>query len=387
MFRPEDFTFANIDPDSRPLLATLLTDAGAASEAGQVSAPTLTGDFTIVARPGQTVRLTLDDFRAIDDSRAKNLRYSILDNGQMTGRVVTTGTGKRRSGFRQTGLAQGKISFIRDRDTVDPGQFDIVVTDQNGQTGAQRSVFVISNEKSAAMSRVLQEIADDDADQQDDIRAKDSALRQTSPLYTEITRRMAAHANVMPPGAAMAGVYARTDNTRGVWKAPAGVSISGILRPTITITDHEQDDLNAPSDGTSINPIRRFAGRGTLAWGARTMAGHDNEWRYVSVRRFAIMVEQSVKRAILPLAFEENNANAWRIIRVMADDFFARLWRAGALAGQTPSEAYFVKVGLGETMTQDDVLNGRLIADIGIAPVRPAEFVILRIQHKTQEAS
>ena len=246
VFRPEDFTFANIDPDSRPLLVTLLTDVGTAPEAGKISAPTLTGDFTIVARPGQSVPLTLDDFRAVDDSRARNLRYSILDTGQMTGRLVTTGTGKRRSGFRQKGLAQGKISFIRDKDAVDPGQFDIVVTDKNGRKSAQRTVFVVSDENAADRGRILQKIASDEADQQREVRALDHTLRRTSPLYAEITRRMAAYANTLPPGAAMAGVYTRTDNARGVWKAPAGVSVTGILRPTVTIQNRQQDNLNSP---------------------------------------------------------------------------------------------------------------------------------------------
>ncbi len=217
--------------------------------------------------------------------------------------------------------------------------------------------------------------------------AHDRTLRRTSPLYADITRKMAGYANTMPPGAAMAGVYARTDSERGVWKAPAGVSISGVLRPTVALKDRDQGDLNAPVDGTSVNAIRNFAGRGTLVWGARTMASHDNEWRYVPVRRFAIMVEQSLIGATQSAVFEENDANSWATIRLMADDFLARLWRSGGLAGQRSSDAYFVKVGLGETMTEDDVLNGRLIVDIGFAPLRPAEFVIIRIQHKTREAS
>lgn len=384
MFHPEDFTFANIEPDSRPLLATLLTKAGATPEAEGISAPTLTGDFTIVASPGQTVQLTLGDFRAVDDSPAKRLRYSILDTGRMTGRIVTTGTGKRRSGFRQKGLVRGRISFARDADATDPGQFEIAVIDKDGQKTVQRTVFVVSDEKSAAIGPILQEIAADETEVREDVRARDHTLRRTSPLYAEITRRMAVYANTLPPGAAMAGIYARTDNARGVWKAPAGVSLNAVRRPAIAIGDREQGALTAPNSGPSINAIRSFTGRGILVWGARTMASRDNEWRYVPVRRFAIMVEQSVRLSTQPLLFEENDADVWQTIHAMVGNFLGQLWRSGALAGRKPSEAYFVKVGLGETMTQDDVLNGRLIVDIGIAPVRPAEFVIIRIQQKTQ---
>ncbi len=114
------------------------------------------------------------------------------------------------------------------------------------------------------------------------------------------------------------------------------------------------------------------------------MAGYDNEWRYIPVRRFAIMIENSLTLATKPFVFEENDAGSWSAIRAMANDFLTRLWRSGGLAGQRPSEGYFVKVGLGETRAEADVLNGRLIVDIGIAPVRPAEFVMIRIQQKIQ---
>ena len=191
----------------------------------------------------------------------------------------------------------------------------------------------------------------------------------------------------MPPGGALAGIYAAVDSTRGVWKAPANVSIGSIVGPLAKITDSEQDGLNVdPTAGKSINAIRTFAGKGTLVWGARTLAGNDNEWRYVPVRRFFNMVEESVKKASGQFVFEPNDKNTWVKVRAMIENFLTLQWRAGALAGAKPEQAYYVRVGLGETMTAQDILEGRMIVEIGMAAVRPAEFIILRFSHKMQEA-
>ena len=188
----------------------------------------------------------------------------------------------------------------------------------------------------------------------------------------------------MPPSSAVAGIYAFVDSTRGVWKAPANVSVSGIVGPTLKINNEEQEDLNVTSTGKSVNAIRSFTGKGTLVWGARTLAGNDNEWRYVPVRRFFIMVEESVKKATEPFVFEPNDANTWAKVKAMIENFLLLQWRAGALAGAKPEDAFFVKVGLGETMTSLDILEGRLIVEIGMAAVRPAEFIILKFSHKMQ---
>jgi phage tail sheath protein FI len=140
-----------------------------------------------------------------------------------------------------------------------------------------------------------------------------------------------------------------------------------------------QADMNVdPATGKSINAIRSFTGKGTLVWGGRTLLGNDNNWRYISVRRFYIMVEKSVKLAAFRFVFEPNDANTWVRVRAMIENYLTNLWRLGALAGAKPEQAFFVRVGLGLTMTFDDVLNGKLIIEIGMAPVRPAEFIILR---------
>lgn len=191
----------------------------------------------------------------------------------------------------------------------------------------------------------------------------------------------------VPPSGAVVGVYARVDSERGVWKAPANVSLNSVIAPTIKITSDQQDGLNVdPSTGKSINAIRTFTGKGTLVWGARTLAGNDNEWRYVPVRRLYIFVEESVKKATEFVVFEPNDANTWLRTKALIENFLVSLWREGALAGASPAEAFFVKVGLGETMTPLDILEGRMNIEIGMAAVRPAEFIILKFSHKLQKS-
>ena len=190
----------------------------------------------------------------------------------------------------------------------------------------------------------------------------------------------------LPPSGAIAGVYASVDRTRGVWKAPANVSIKSVEKPALKITNDLNDNLNIDvTSGKSVNAIRTFAGKGTLVWGARTLAGNDNEWRYVSVRRFCIYVEESVKKATARFVFEPNDANIWGKVRALIENFLILQWRDGALAGAKPEHAFFVKVGLNETMSAQDILEGRMNIEIGMAAVRPAEFIILRFSHMMQK--
>jgi phage tail sheath protein FI len=146
----------------------------------------------------------------------------------------------------------------------------------------------------------------------------------------------------VPPSGAIAGVYAMVDRTRGVWKAPANVSLNGVIGPVVKIDNLDQEDMNVHDTGKSVNAIRAFTGKGTLVWGARTLAGNDNEWRYVPVRRFFIMVEESVKKATEPFVFEPNDANTWIKVKVMIENFLTLQWRAGALQGAKPEQAFFV---------------------------------------------
>ncbi|RAI84831.1 phage tail sheath family protein [Algoriphagus yeomjeoni] len=191
----------------------------------------------------------------------------------------------------------------------------------------------------------------------------------------------------LPPSGAVAGIYARVDRQRGVWKAPANVDVRTVIGPSRKVSHDQQADLNVDAtSGKSINAIRTFTGKGTLVWGARTLAGNDNEWRYVPVRRLYIFVEESVKKATEFVVFEPNDANTWLRAKTMIENFLSKLWRDGALAGAKPEEAFFVRVGLGQTMSAQDILEGRLIIEIGMAAVRPAEFIILKFSHKLQES-
>jgi phage tail sheath protein FI len=184
----------------------------------------------------------------------------------------------------------------------------------------------------------------------------------------------------MPPAGAMAGIYAAVDNLRGVWKSPANVGVATAIQPTIPITNSDQESMNVdPTAGKSVNAIRAFTGLGTLVWGARTLAGNDNEWRYINVRRFCIYAEESIRKAAQQFVFEPNEANTWVKVQGMIENFLTTLWRQGALMGSKAGDAFNVSVGLGKTMTALDVLEGRMIVVIGLCPVRPAEFIILRI--------
>lgn len=215
----------------------------------------------------------------------------------------------------------------------------------------------------------------------------DESLALSFPIYKSILAGVANSMTLMPPSGAVAGVYAAVDRSRGVWKAPANMSLNNVIAPDTVFTAAQLDNLNVDTvAGKSINAIRFFTGKGTLVFGARTLAGNDNEWRYVSVRRFFNMVEESCKKATEPFVFEPNDANTWVKIQGMIENFLTTLWRQGALQGIKPEHAFYVAVGLGKTMTSLDILEGRLIVEIGMAVVRPAEFIILRFSHKLAES-
>lgn len=215
----------------------------------------------------------------------------------------------------------------------------------------------------------------------------DDSLEGAFGTWKQIKASISASAGVLPPSGAVAGIYARVDSARGVWKAPANESFNSVIGPVVQINADQQASLNVDAvAGKSINAIRAFTGKGTLIWGARTLAGNDNEWRYVNVRRFFNMVEESCKKATEPFVFESNDATTWIKVQGMIENFLTLLWRQGALQGAKPEQAFYVAVGLGKTMTSVDILEGRMIVEIGMAAVRPAEFIVLRFSHKLAEA-
>jgi phage tail sheath protein FI len=215
----------------------------------------------------------------------------------------------------------------------------------------------------------------------------DSIKAVDNNLANQIKAKLNSFFITLPPASSVAGIYASVDRDRGVWKAPANVPVSNVVGPDVKVTDADQDGLNVDvTAGKSINVIRAFTGKGTLVWGARTLAGNDNEWRYVSVRRFFNMVEESVKKATYQFVFEPNDANTWVKVRAMIENYLTVLWRQGALAGAKPEHAFYVKVGLNITMTAQDILEGYMNVEIGMAVVRPAEFIVLKFSHKMQES-
>lgn len=180
-----------------------------------------------------------------------------------------------------------------------------------------------------------------------------------------------------PPSGAMAGIYARSDNSRGVHKAPANEVVRGCTGLSCNYNVGEQDILNP----IGVNLIRALPGQGIRVWGARTISS-NGLWKYVNVRRLFIYIEESIKANTNWVVFEPNSETLWSRVTRTIETFLATCWRDGALAGSSPEQAFFVECGP-TTMTQDDIDNGRLICQIGIAPVKPAEFVIFRITQKT----
>ncbi|MEM7038761.1 MAG: phage tail sheath C-terminal domain-containing protein [Bacteroidota bacterium] len=212
-----------------------------------------------------------------------------------------------------------------------------------------------------------------------------SSATYDSGFSAMVAKELENEAVILPPSSAMAGVYTAVDNDRGVWKAPANVSLSSVSGPTLKINDAEQESLNVDSTGgKSVNAIRYFSGLGNLVWGARTLNGNSREWRYISTRRYYNFVEDSLRTATQWAVFEPNDAQTWATLRGMIWSFLSDQWRQGALTGAKEEEAFFVNVGKGSTMTEQDILDGKLIIEIGMAVVRPAEFIIMRFSHYTQ---
>ena len=215
----------------------------------------------------------------------------------------------------------------------------------------------------------------------------DKLAEKNSLLYESAKAAVRDMACVLPPGSTMAGIYAAVDASRGVWKAPANVSVNAVIKPSIEFTNATQELLNDdPGSGKSVNAIRPFTGKGTLVWGARTLAGNDAEWRYINVRRLFIFIEESCNKACADFVFEPNDANTWVRVQAMIENFLTVLWRQGALQGAKPDHAFYVAVGLNKTMTAQDLLEGRMIVEVGLAAVRPAEFIILRFSHKLAQS-
>lgn len=213
-----------------------------------------------------------------------------------------------------------------------------------------------------------------------------TVLLQNVPLYRSIMKDILQKLNLLPVSAAMAGLYTMVDNTRGVWKAPANVSVSNVIAPTVNISHDDQEDLNVPLSGKAVNAVRTFTGEGVKVWGARTLDGNSLDWRYINVRRTMIFLEESVKNAARSYVFDPNDANTWLNIKSMIENFLRGVWKRGGLVGAIPDDAYSVHVGLGDTMTPEDILEGIMRITVLVAISRPAEFIEITFQQQMQKS-
>lgn len=212
------------------------------------------------------------------------------------------------------------------------------------------------------------------------------ALLSASPLYKEAVKSIVGKLNLLPPSAAMAGIYTMVDRTRGVWKAPANVTLNYVNSPAEDIDDDGQAGLNAPMTGKAINVIRTFRGEGVKVWGARTLDGNSLDWRYINVRRTLLFLEESVRNAARAYVFEPNEAGTWINMRCMIENFLRSVWKRGGLAGATPEDAFEVHVGLGDTMTGEDILEGIMRITVLVAITHPAEFIEITFQQQMQKS-
>ena len=210
-------------------------------------------------------------------------------------------------------------------------------------------------------------------------------LLHASNIYPIIIKKMASKLNVLPPSAAMAGIYTLTDHEKGVWKAPANVALKAVNSAVVEISHDEQEDLNLPLTGKSLNAIRSFFGQGVLVWGARTLNGNSLDWKYIHVRRTIIMIEESVRQTIALFTDYDNTACLWVTIKAMITEYLTKLWKKGGVVGTVPDDAFNVLVGLGETMAGEDVLNGRLRVIILVALNKPGEFVEIIIEQEMKK--
>lgn len=274
---------------------------------------------------------------------------------------------------------------------IDPGTRPALIKMLKANNALQVKKGWLSEKSAEAINAEIDAIsfAADSAGRTEDekvFKTLHQTLLHLCPLYKEVMKRLEGELNLLPPSGAIAGLYAYVDNNLGVWKAPANVSLSSVLKPAVELNNEDQEDLNAPLNGKAVNAIRTFPGKGVLVWGARTLDGNSPEWRYISVRRTLIFIEQSINNAIQPFVFEPNTAATWTNIKALITNFLTNLWKQGALAGTVPEEGFNVEVGLGMTMTPQDILDGIIRISVRVAVTRPAEFIVVTFQLRVQSS-
>lgn len=221
----------------------------------------------------------------------------------------------------------------------------------------------------------------------EDIAKVHQNLTAALPLMKVIERAMVKKESVLPPSPAMAGICTYVDATRGVWNAPANVALNSVDKPTFKVSHEQQGELNVPIDGKAIDVIREFPGQGSVVWGARTLDGNSNDYRYIQVRRTLIYIEQSVKLALKQFVFAANDGKTWVTVVSMISNFLQHLWSQGGLMGNSAAEAFTVDCGLGTTMTGQDILEGYMVVQITLQMIHPAEFIELTFKQRMEGVS
>lgn len=345
----------------------------------------------------EAVCLKADDCFALQQTTMKHCgldmrtRVAIIDvyNGSKSrnhpdGDCITAfreGIGKNYLDFSVAYYPWLNTSIVQDKDLNfenidDPKTLAAVIREEHG----------LADDADTPVNNELKKLDDVTAIESSDKLILNKTLAMISPVFNTIIAEIKKKLNLLPPAAAMAGVYTMVDNTRGVWKAPANVSVAGVIAPAVNITHEQQEDLNVTITGKSINAIRPFIGEGTIVWGARTLDGNSLDWRYVNVRRTILMLEESIKLAAKAFVFENNTANTWVSVKGMIDNFLTGIWKRGGLAGSSPSDAFEVHIGLGDTMTPEDILEGIMRITVLVALIRPAEFIEITFQQMMQKS-
>lgn len=212
----------------------------------------------------------------------------------------------------------------------------------------------------------------------------DQYLVNAVPLFGQIEQILVGKLNSAPPSGILAGVWTANDANRGVWNAPANVSLASVIGPKVVLSDKDQGDYNAPLNGEAIDILRALVNRGTVVWGARTLDANSLDYRYIQVRRTLIYIEQSIKAALQQFVFAPNTGGTWATVTAAISNFLTNLWQSGGLMGDKVSDAFTVQCGLGSTMTGLDILNGYMIVNVAVQMVHPAEFIELTFTQTMQ---
>lgn len=279
---------------------------------------------------------------------------------------------------------QSNIVKSSDLDFTSIENKEVLIEILNAEVDGNLAAEIITEARAEGIKAEIAKI--NDATDADTIKSIQSTLKVVSPKINGILEDMQDMINLMPPSAAMAGAYTMCDNTASVAKSPANISLGAVVSPSVDINNDNQEELNLPLNGKAVNAIRSFSGKGVLVWGARTLDGNSQDFRYISVRRTMTFLEQSIKFAAEAFVFAPNNSTTWSTLRATVSNFLNNQWQSGLLAGNSPEDAYEIQIGLGSTMTSNDILDGVLKMTVKVAITRPAEFIVITFEQLQQKS-